>query len=327
MNELTDGFGRTHTYLRISVTDRCNLRCMYCMPAAGILAKPKADILTFQEIERVAELFARLGITKVRLTGGEPLVRRNLPELVRRLVRIAGIRTVAMTTNGVLLRSHIKDLRQAGLTKVNISLDTLLPERFERIAHRSHHGDVLAGIDAALEEGFAPLKINVVVIGGVNDDELPDFVELTRERPINVRFIEFMPFKANLWNAGTFVPYSKMRTSIEQRYELLPDELLQGAVARDFRIAGFAGSVSFITSMSDHFCEGCNRLRLTADGSIKSCLFYSAGVNLRAALRGGASDEVLHDMIRSAVILKPRQHPGMDEIAKLGNHSMIEIGG
>jgi len=327
MNGLTDRFGRTHTYLRISVTDRCNLRCVYCMPAAGIFTKSKEEILAFDEIERVAQVFARLGVTKIRLTGGEPLVRKNLPELVQRLTRIGGIRTVGMTTNGVLLRSHIKELKLAGLASINVSLDTLRPERFEKIALRSHYDDVLAGIDAALEEGFAPLKLNMVVMGGVNDDELPAFVELTRKRPINVRFIEFMPFKANQWNSGTFVPYSTMRSNIEQQYELLPDDTVQGAVARDFRIAGFAGSVGFITSMSDHFCDGCNRLRLTADGSIKSCLFYSAEVNLRSALRGGASNEVLEDIIRSAVILKPQQHPDMDELVELENRSMIEIGG
>jgi len=327
MNGLTDGFGRTQTYLRISVTDKCNLRCVYCMPAAGVLAKPKDEILEFQEIERVAQMFARLGIDKIRLTGGEPLVRRNLPELVQQLVRIAGIRTVGMTTNGVLLRSHIKELKLAGLASINVSLDTLRPERFEKIALRSHYNDVLAGIDAALEEGFAPLKLNMVVMGGVNDDELLDFVQLTKERPINVRFIEFMPFRANRWSAGTFISYATMRSTIEQHYELMPDGMLGRAVARDFRIAGFEGSVSFITSMSDHFCGNCNRLRLTADGSIKSCLFHHAEVHLRAALRGGASNEVLEDMIRSAVILKPQQHPDMDELVELENRSMIEIGG
>jgi len=329
MNGLTDRFGRTHTYLRISVTDRCNLRCVYCLPAGGILAKPKEEILTFQEIERVAQVFARLGIDKIRLTGGEPLVRKNLPELVHRLTSIEGIRTVGMTTNGVLLKPHIKELKRAGLRSVNVSLDTLRPERFERIALRSHYGDIRAGIDAALEEGFMPLKVNMVVMGGVNDDELPDFVEMAKERPINVRFIEFMPFRANQWNAGTFVPYATMRERVAQRFELIPvaGGIREGMVAKDFRIDGFVGSVGFITSMSDHFCESCNRLRLTANGSIKSCLFYSAEVNLRCAVRGGASDEVLEDMIRSAVILKPRQHPDMDDLVALENRSMIEIGG
>ena len=270
MNGLTDRFGRTHTYLRISVTDRCNLRCVYCMPAAGIITKPRDEILTFNEIERVAHLFARLGIEKIRLTGGEPLVRKNLPELVQRLARINGIRTVAMTTNGVLLKSHIKELKQAGLHSINVSLDTLRPERFERIALRSHYDDVLAGIEAALEEGFSPLKVNMVVMGGVNDDELLDFVELTKNRPINVRFIEFMPFKANQWAAGTFVPYVAMKASIDCHYELMPepDNTRAGAAAKDFRIEGFTGSISFIPSMSDHFCDACNRLRLTADGSV-----------------------------------------------------------
>jgi len=327
MNGLTDRFGRTHTYLRISVTDRCNLRCVYCLPAAGIVTKPKGEILTFDEIERVAQVFARLGVTKIRLTGGEPLVRKNLPELVGRLASIGGIRTVAMTTNGVLLKAHMKELKQAGLRSINVSLDTLRPERFEKIALRSHYDDVLAGIAAALDEGFTPIKLNIVVMGGVNDDEILDFVELTKERPINVRFIEFMPFRSNQWSAGTFVSYAAMKSSIERHYELMPDGMRDGAVARDFRIVGFAGSVSFITSMSDHFCDSCNRFRLTADGSIKSCLFHHAEVTLRAALRGGASKEVLEAMIRSAVILKPQRHPDMDALVELENRSMIEIGG
>jgi cyclic pyranopterin phosphate synthase len=300
---------------------------VYCLPAAGIVTKPKEEILTFDEIERVAQVCARFGVTKIRLTGGEPLVRKNLPGLVQRLARIKGIRTVAMTTNGVLLKSHIKELKQAGLSSVNVSLDTLRPERFEKIAFRSHYSDVLAGIDAALDEGFTPLKLNIVVMGGVNDDEILDFVELTKEAPINVRFIEFMPFRANQWSEGSFVSYAAMKTSIEQRYELIPDGVCDGAVARDFRVAGFGGSVSFITSMSDHFCGGCNRLRLTADGSVKSCLFHQAEVNLRAALRGGSGNEVLEAMIRSALILKPQQHPAMDELVALENRSMIEIGG
>ena len=327
MNGLTDRFGRTHTYLRISVTDRCNLRCVYCMPAMGVVTRPKEVILTFDEIEQVAQVFARLGVTKVRLTGGEPLVRKNLQELVNKLALIEGIHTVGMTTNGVLLKEHIKELKEAGLASVNISLDTLRPDRFERIALRSHYRDVRVGIDAALGEGFTPLKLNMVVMGGVNDDELPDFVEMTRERPINIRFIEFMPFRANQWHTGKFVPYAAMRNAVEQRYELMPVDMQPDAVARDFRIPGFAGFVSFITSMSNHFCDGCNRLRLTADGSVKSCLFHHAEVNLRAALRGGARNEVLEDMIRSAVILKPRQHPDMDELVELENRSMIEIGG
>jgi GTP 3',8-cyclase len=327
MMSLVDSFGRQHTYLRISVTERCNLRCVYCMPATGITLRPREEILSFDEIERAARVCAGLGVRKIRLTGGEPLVRKNLPELVRRLAGIQGIDTVGMTTNGVLLKARIKELKQAGLHSVNISLDTLRPERFERIALRSHYDDVRAGIDAALEEGFTPLKLNMVVMGGVNDDELHDFVEMTREYPINVRFIEFMPFKANEWNTGKFLPFSAMRERIEQQYHLVPQDMQPAAVARDFGIPGFAGSVSFITSMSDHFCGGCNRLRLTADGSIKSCLFHHAEVNVRAPLRAGASDDVLEDMIRCAVILKPRQHPAMEELARLENRSMIEIGG
>jgi cyclic pyranopterin phosphate synthase len=298
------------------------------MPPEGIEVKSREQILTFEEIERVVRIFAAMGVTKIRLTGGEPLVRKGLPTLVERLAAIRGITTLAMTTNGVLLHTHAHELRRAGLTRLNVSLDTLQRERFHSIALRSHFGDVLAGIEAALDAGFTPLKLNVVVMGGVNDDELPAFVEFVRDKPINIRFIEYMPFKSNQWNAGTFYSFQEMKNALQERYELIPCASADASdVAKDFRIPGIVGTVSFITSMSDHFCAGCNRVRLMADGSVKSCLFRAPEVNVRAALRGGAEDDVLAALIQSAVTLKHFEHPPMEELAESGTESMIEIGG
>jgi cyclic pyranopterin phosphate synthase len=298
------------------------------MPPEGIAVKSRDHILTFEEIEHVARVCAAMGVTKIRLTGGEPLVRKGLPTLVQRLAAIHGITTLAMTTNGVLLQLYARELRNAGLTHLNVSLDTLRRERFQRIALRSAFDDVLAGIEAALDAGFTPLKLNVVVMGGVNDDELPAFVEFVRNKPINVRFIEYMPFKANEWNAATFFPFQTMKTMLDEQYELIPLVTSHVSdVAKEFRIPGILGTVSFITSMSDHFCAGCNRVRLMADGSVKSCLFRAPEVNLRSALRGGATDHVLAAQIRSAIALKHFEHPPMEELAESGTESMIEIGG
>ena len=341
MTPLVDAFGRRHTYLRISVTDRCNLRCVYCQPDQSsrtrgsdawpqrIALQPREAVLTFDEIERVSRLFARLGITKIRITGGEPLVRRNISILIARLARIPGIETLGMTTNGVVLARHASRLKDAGLTHLNVSLDTLRPERFRQIALRAHLPDVLDGIEAALAAGFSPLKLNVVVMEEVNGDELLDFVEFVRCRPINVRFIEYMPFESNLWNTGSFLSFAEMSARIGARDELIPIDRPgeTSPVAREFRIDGWRGTVGFIASMSEPFCNTCNRLRLRADGSLKSCLFHPAEVNLRQALRSGASDAMLEEMIRAAVQEKPAGHASVEELLVGGNRTMIEIGG
>ncbi len=328
MFQLIDSFNRKHTYLRISVTDRCNLRCSYCMPPQGILLKERSEILTFDEIERVAKLFATMGVNKIRLTGGEPLVRKDLPNLIQRLVNNSGIRTIGITTNGVLLKSFADDLKQAGLTNLNVSLDTLRSSRFEIISGRQHFNDVIDGIYTSLDAGFQPLKLNVVVLGGVNDDELLDFVEFVKDKPINVRFIEYMPFKFNQWNQAKFVSFRQMRKTISQKYYLKKNKSSEkNSVTKDYWINGVMGTVSFITSMSDHFCGNCNRIRLTADGSIKSCLFHPAEINLRSALRSGDSDEVIGEMIRSAVLQKQFEHQASEELVNIENRSMIQIGG
>ncbi len=326
---LIDSYGRTHTYLRISVTDRCNLRCTYCMPPEGIEHTSRERILRFDEIVRLARILAQIGVTKVRLTGGEPLVRRDIGRLIGDLSGIERIHTIGLTTNGVLLAKCAKELRAVGLSRLNVSLDTLRPERFARITLRDNYHLVRAGIDTALAVGFVPLKLNVVVIGGVNDDEITDFVEIAHRRPINVRFIEYMPFAVDSHHHDRFVSSTAIRRAIEKQYTLTP--VLAGengdAVAREFSIPGFAGTIGFISPMTNHFCNGCNRLRLTAEGSIKSCLFYPAETNLRDAMRAGATDTELAGLIRRVVNKKSAGHPPVEMLPHLDQQTMIRIGG
>lgn len=327
MNRLIDGFGRKHTYLRISVTDRCNLRCVYCMPHEGMIWKKKDQLLTYEEIIRVARVFVSMGIEKIRITGGEPLVRRDLEVLIEQLAQIEGVKTLAMTTNATLLAPKVEELRAAGLNALNISLDTFKPERFFEISRRNDLDSVLAGIEAALATGFSSLKLNVVVMAGVNDDEILDFVDFVRDKPMNVRFIEYMPFKDNQWNPARVLSYTDMLETIRTKYALAPIETEPSAVAKDFQLVDHTGTVSFITSMSDSFCSTCNRLRLTSDGSIKSCLFYPAEISLRDELRRRMTDKQLEEMILYALAQKPEAHPPAEEIAAADNRAMIEIGG
>ncbi len=333
---LIDSFRREHKYLRISVTDRCNLRCSYCQPADGVLAgmppqgiklKERSEILSFDEIERAVKIFSSMGINKIRITGGEPLVRKDLPRLIQRLAIISGIETVGVTTNGVLLKSFAAQLRQAGVTNLNFSLDSLHQSRFEEISGQNYFNDVINGIEAALVAGFQPLKLNVVVMGGINDDELIDFIEFVRNKPINVRFIEYMPFKFNGWGKAIFVSYQEMIKKIEQRYKLIPLQTNISSNTKDYWIDGVVGTISFITPMSDHFCGTCNRIRLTADGLIKSCLFHPAEINLRSALRNGETDDTIKEMIYSALKQKQYTHPVLEALAGIENQSMAEIGG
>ena len=324
---LTDRFGRVHTYLRISVTDRCNFRCVYCMPPEGIAWRPREEILTFEEIVRVARVFVRLGVAKLRLTGGEPTVRHGIESLIAALAAIPGLRTLAMTTNGFRLRENARTYREAGLTGINVSLDSLQRDRFRQITRRDALSEVLAGLDAALAAGYEKVKLNTVVMAGVNDDELLDFVELARDRPLHVRFIEFMPFHDNGWSEGGVFPLARMREIIQKRHSLEPVPGEPNAVAREWRVPGFEGTIGFIASMTESFCSGCNRIRLTADGQVKSCLFSPAESNLRDLLRAGASDSEIEAHIRAALWLKPREHPPMEVLAALENRSMIEIGG
>lgn len=336
MNGLVDTFGRKHTYLRISVTDRCNLRCRYCMPGHGIVWKSRDEILSFEEIRRIAGVFVQMGIEKVRITGGEPLVRKDLAKLMKMLGELrsgsnekngTGIHTLAMTTNATLLADKCPALKKAGLNALNISLDSLRKERFKDITRRDDFDSVMEGIEAALYANFDSLKLNVVVIKGFNEDEVMDFVDFARDRRINVRFIEYMPFPDNQWSANGVFSYAEMKAVIGNYYTLVPVNNDPCEVARDFAIDGHTGTISFITSMTDSFCSTCNRLRLTADGFIKSCLFYDGEINLRDALRSGATDGEIAGLIRTAVIMKPEAHPPAEELQTQSNRTMIEIGG
>jgi cyclic pyranopterin phosphate synthase len=326
-NRLIDRHGRKHTYLRLSVTDRCNLRCAYCMPPQGIDWTPRAQILTADELVRLGTIFVGMGITKIRLTGGEPLSRRDIGPIAQRLAALPGLKALAMTTNGISLAGRAQGLRDAGLTALTISLDTLRRDRFLEIAKRDQFQAVMDGIEASLAAGFAPLKINVVVMRGVNDDEILDFVDWAKDRPVNVRFIEYMPFPDNHWSKGGLMPYAEMRRLIERHVPLIPMVGAATDVGKDFRIAGHQGTVGFVTSMTESFCGGCNRLRVTADGNIKSCLFHPAEQSLRDAMRAGEPDIEIERLILRAVDGKQAAHPPMDELMTMKNRNMIEIGG
>ncbi|XP_067013547.2 molybdenum cofactor biosynthesis protein 1 isoform X2 [Anabrus simplex] len=325
---LTDTFGRHHTYLRISLTERCNLRCQYCMPAEGVKLTAKSHLLTTDEILYLAELFVKEGVRKIRLTGGEPTVRKDLLDIVASLKQLKGLETVAITTNGLTLTRQLVGLQRAGLDIINVSLDTLKPSRYELVTRRKGWERVMAGLDLALQLGYAPVKVNCVVMRDFNDDEICDFVKLTEEKNLDVRFIEYMPFAGNKWNDRKMVSFQEMLKTIRNQF---PDfcALPNGPndTSKAYHVPGFKGQVGFITSMSEHFCGSCNRLRITADGNLKVCLFGNAEVSLRDAIRQGCSEDDLLTMIGLAVRRKKKQHAGMMNLSQMENRPMILIGG
>ncbi len=328
MSAMIDPFGRRHVYLRLALTHRCNLNCTYCRPS-GCGTVTTGPILPSGSILRLVRIFAALGICKVRLTGGEPTLRPDLPDLVSRIAAVQGIGTLALTTNGVTLGSLAAPLRRAGVENLNVSLDSLRRERFLKITGRDLLPAVLKGIGAALEAGFEPLKLNTVVMGGVNDDELLEFVELARSKPVNIRFIEYMPFRENGWSREGFVSHERMRERIERVHRLVPVGQGEhtGGVAKDFSVEGFRGQISFITPLSDVFCDRCNRLRVTADGKLKTCLFAPAGLDLAKALAREASDAAVARLILEALASKPEKHPEAEELRAGQDLPMNEIGG
>ncbi|KAM6355200.1 molybdenum cofactor biosynthesis protein 1 isoform 4-T7 [Podargus strigoides] len=325
---LTDSFGRQHNYLRISLTEKCNLRCQYCMPEEGVQLTPKSELLTAQEIITLARLFVKAGVDKIRLTGGEPLIRPDVVDIVGQLYKLEGLKTIAVTTNGINLSRLLPRLKEAGLNAINISLDTLVPAKFEFIVRRKGFHKVMEGIHKATELGYRPVKVNCVVMRGFNEDELLSFVDFTKDLPLDVRFIEYMPFDGNKWNFKKMVSYKEMLDTIKQRWpelEKLPCET--SSTAKSYKVPHFQGQISFITSMSEHFCGSCNRLRITADGNLKVCLFGNSEVSLRDHLRSGASEEELVQIIGAAVSRKKKQHAGMFNISQMKNRPMILIGG
>jgi len=307
MTGLSDSFQRPIDYLRISVTDRCNLRCIYCMPAEGINLFPHEDILSYEEIYQIATAAAELGIKKVRITGGEPLVRIGLPSLVRMLAQIDAIDDIALTTNGTLLSQYADELKAAGLQRVNVSLDTLKPDKFRLITRGGDLAAVLESINAAGAAGLNPIKINMVVMAGNNDDELLDFARKTADEGWHIRFIEYMPFNREM-AGSSFVSVNEMRERLATLGELEPCTFKGNGPAKYYRLPHANGTIGFITPVSEHFCFRCNRLRLTADGKLRPCLLSDREIDLRQPLRSGISAEELKNLIKKAVDSKPQQH-------------------
>lgn len=307
-----DRYQRKIEYVRISLTDRCNLRCRYCMPEEGVEKLRHEDILRFDEIVRIVRALASLGVRKVRLTGGEPLIRRNIVELVREIHAVPGIETIAMTTNGVMLADMAEDLVQAGLTGINISLDTLKAASFTELTRRPFFTRVEDGIEAIAATGLKDVKFNCVPIAGVNEEGLPDLVaRFTRERPWKFRFIELMPIGCAYEAGFTGVPMAEVRSQLEASFgplrPVLPEHGVHGPAVY-YQAAGFAGQIGFIDAMEHQFCSSCNRVRLTAEGFLKLCLNARTGVDLRHLLRSGMSDEELRQALQQAIYCKPQEH-------------------
>jgi cyclic pyranopterin phosphate synthase len=327
---LVDGLGRTHRSLRLSVTDRCNLRCRYCMPAEGMEWLPREDLLSYEELERLVRLLAGLGVSDLRVTGGEPLVRAQLPHLVARLVAVPGIREVSLTTNGVLLARAIDDLVAAGLGRVNVSIDSLDPDRFERITRRRDLGRVLEGLEACERHpGLRPIKVNAVALRGVSEPDVLPLAELARRRPYVVRFIEVMPLDApRTWTREAVLSGGELREMIGARWPLEPiDPERASATATRWRFADGAGEVQFVSSVTEPFCATCDRLRLTADGQLRTCLFAETETDLRGPLRAGASDAGLEAIVREAVVAKGPGHGMADPEWTYEGRPMSLIGG
>ncbi len=304
MTPLVDTFGRIHDNLRISVTDRCNIRCFYCMPEEGVKFFDRHDVLSFEEIERFVRASVPLGITKLRLTGGEPLLRRDLPELIRKLVAIPGIRDIALTTNAVLLEQYAVPLREAGLRRLNIHLDTLDREKFKQITRRDDLPKVMVGIDAAVNAGFEKIKINVVAVKGLIEPDIVPMARYCRERGFEPRFIEFMPLDSQaIWERRQVLTADEMIAQISSEVgalEAVPDADPR-APATEYRYKDGSGTVGFIASISKPFCLNCNRIRLTSDGKLRYCLFAIEEMDVKGLLRNGASDEDIQAAIRKNV--------------------------
>lgn len=312
---MKDNHNRNIDYLRISVTDRCNLRCIYCMPEEGIKnLLPHHEILSYEEILRVVEIGIHLGITKIRVTGGEPLLRKGIVNFIERLARIEGIQDIGMTTNGILLKKFAKDLHNAGLRRVNVSLDSLDENKFRAITRIGSIYEVLEGIEEANKVGLKPVKVNVVIMRGINDDEIEKFIRWSMEVPYQIRFIEFMPVGPNAWRKELFMSKDEIKEKIEKKIgKLIPVRMKKSGPAEYFTFEGAKGVIGFISPITSHICVRCNRLRLTADGKLRPCLFSDKEVDLKKVLREGASQKKISEIIIKTIHLKPK---GMSEHTK-----------
>jgi len=329
MEPLRDSWGREIKSLRVSVTDKCNFRCRYCMPAEGLEWLERDELLSFEEIERLVRVLARMGVDEVRLTGGEPLVRRDLPTLVGMLAATPGVRDLSLTTNGVLLDRFAVPLVEAGLRRLNVSLDSLSHVRFAEITRRDALDRVLAGLAAAERHPeLRPIKVNCVAIKGFTEEEVPALAELARRKPYVVRFIEFMPLDADqAWRGDDVLTGGEIRALIEERWPLEELPAKASSTARRFRFVDGAGEIGFVNPVSEPFCSTCDRIRLTADGQLRTCLFSRREWDLKTPLRDGSSDERLDELIRFAVAHKELKHKINDPGFVRASRSMSQIGG
>ena len=326
---LFDPYKRRINYLRISVTDRCNLRCRYCMPEEGIPLISHQEVLTYEEILRIVRIFAAEGISKIRVTGGEPLVRKGIVDFIARLSQIEQIRDLSLTTNGILLRELARPLKEAGLKRVNISLDSLRSERFSQITRKGDFERVWAGIEEAMLAGLSPIKINMVAIKGVNDDEIESFARLTLRLPLTVRYIEYMPSgNGEAWKETDLITIPQIKRRLEGLGPLVPisPDRMDGPAKR-FRLNGALGEIGLIGAVSSHFCSDCNRLRLTPDGKIRTCLFSDEEIDIKDLLRKGGSDADLKERLLIALRAKPERHHIDSHQFKKCQRNMSAIGG
>jgi len=313
MTQLIDTFGRRIDYVRLSVTDRCDLRCVYCMPEGFTDFETPDNWLNFDEIERVIAVFGKLGVKRIRLTGGEPLVRKGVPELATRLSKLTGIEDLSLSTNAVQLSKHAQSLHSAGVSRINVSLDSLQADRFKAIT-KGKLEKVLAGLMAAKAAGLSPIKINMVVMKGINDDEVENMVDFCIEHGFTLRFIETMPMgETGLEASDRYVDLQDVRRRLEQRFDLIPGVMPGGGPARYVQVAGTEVRIGFITPISQHFCESCNRVRLSAEGTLYLCLGQNDKLELRPLLRSGISDDGLQNAILQAIAMKPERHEFNDK--------------
>lgn len=328
---LTDDFGRKHNYLRISLLEKCNLRCTYCMPADGIALSPKASLMTADEIFAIAQTFVENGVDKIRLTGGEPLLRKDFPEIVSKLAALNT--SLSITTNGILIDRHIEVLKESNIKKINLSLDTLVSSKFHAITLRNQFEKVIDNLHLLLNNDFQ-VKVNVVLMKGFNENEIIDFIQLTKFLPLSIRFIEFMPFAGNEWDRSKMVSQNEILSQVEEAFasdEILKLEDEKNFTARTYKIKGFQGDFGIISSITNPFCDGCNRIRLTANGKIKNCLFSNSETDLLTAFRNGKS---ITNLISESIKNKKKVRAGMVTISEMDdpalhfdNRSMITIGG
>ena len=331
MTGISDSFLRPINYLRVSVTDRCNLRCVYCMPEEGVPWMARSNILTYEELSSIIRASVELGISKIRITGGEPLVRTGIADFIKMIDQIPGVEEIAMTTNGILLSRYAADIKKAGLRRVNVSMDTLKPEKFKKICRGVDSGGgiarVMEGIQAAREAGLNPVKINMVVMAGVNDDEILDFASKTLDEEWHVRFIELMPFTGHDGSTPTGLTTRELKQRIDPLGHMVPFKHQWGnGPAKYYKLPGARGTIGFISALSEHFCFNCNRIRLTADGKLRPCLMSENMIDLREPLRGGMAAEQLKELIQKAVSAKPKGHL-LGEGHKPNDRPFCQVGG